>query len=84
MGASAAYGRRASQYAMSTSLSGMRKEANAMERDPVCDMEVDPKSAPKSEFQGKTYYFCSLQCKQAFDENPKEYVDKERELSKRR
>lgn len=49
-----------------------------MERCPVCDMKVDPQSAPKSEYQGQTYYFCSLNCKQAFDENPKEYLDKER------
>jgi YHS domain-containing protein len=54
-----------------------------MERDPVCDMEVDPKLAPKSEFQGRTYYFCSLSCKQAFDDNPTEYVNKARTAGKR-
>jgi YHS domain-containing protein len=54
-----------------------------MERDPVCDMEVDPKLAPKSEFQGRTYYFCSLACKQAFDANPQEYVDKARSVGRR-
>jgi Cu+-exporting ATPase len=59
------------------------KEAEAMERDPVCDMEVDPQTAPKSEFQGRTYYFCSLACKQAFDENPKEYVERARTAGKR-
>src|SRR5437667_12200291 len=26
---------------------------------PVCGMDVDPASAPKSVFKGKTYYFCS-------------------------
>lgn len=55
-----------------------------MERDPVCDMEVDPKLAPKSEFQGRTYYFCSLACKRAFDENPKEYAEKAQAVGKRR
>ena len=57
-----------------------------MERDPVCDMEVDPTTvttALKSEFQGRTYYFCSLGCKQAFDANPQEYVDKARMAGKR-
>jgi Cu+-exporting ATPase len=50
-----------------------------MERDPVCDMEVDPQTAPaKSEFQGKTYYFCSLACKQEFEADPKAYVEKQR------
>ena len=55
-----------------------------MVRDPVCDMEVDPQTAPKSEFQGQTYYFCSLACKQAFDENPKEYVERATAVSGRR
>jgi Cu+-exporting ATPase len=54
-----------------------------MERDPVCDMEVDPKTAPKSEYQGQTYYFCSLECKQAFDANPTEYVGKARTAGSR-
>jgi YHS domain-containing protein len=47
-------------------------------------MEVDPQTAPKSEFHGQTYYFCSLACKQAFDENPAEYVEKARTASKAR
>ena len=56
-----------------------------MERDPVCDMEVDPATTSlKSEFQGHTYYFCSLACKQAFDANPQEYADKVKVLGKRK
>ena len=47
-----------------------------MERDPVCDMEVDPRTALSSEYQGQTYYFCSMGCKQAFDANPAEYAAK--------
>jgi YHS domain-containing protein len=57
-----------------------------MERDPVCDMEVDATTvtnALKSEFQGHTYYFCSLSCKQAFDANPQEYANKARAAGKR-
>jgi len=39
-----------------------------MVKDPVCGMDVDPKTAAnKSEYQGQTYYFCSAGCKQAFD-----------------
>ena len=31
-----------------------------MEKDVVCGMQVDPaKTAGSSEFNGKTYYFCS-------------------------
>jgi YHS domain-containing protein len=47
-----------------------------MEKDPVCGMDVDPKTAAgKSEYQGKTYYFCSLGCKQDFDKAPQRYVN---------
>jgi YHS domain-containing protein len=43
--------------------------------DPVCHMSVDEKAAAgKSEYQGKTYYFCALACKIKFDQNPQNYV----------
>jgi Cu+-exporting ATPase len=46
-----------------------------MEKDPVCGMSIDPqKAAGKSEYQGKTFYFCSADCKQAFDKEPQRYV----------
>lgn len=46
-----------------------------MEKDPVCGMEVDPKTvAGKSKYQGQTYYFCSYGCKKAFDKEPQKYV----------
>jgi len=49
-----------------------------MAKDPVCGMEVDEKkAAAKSEHMGKTYYFCALGCKKAFDENPKKYLKEE-------
>jgi Cu+-exporting ATPase len=45
-------------------------------RDPVCRMECDDKSAAfKSEYEGKTYCFCSLSCKKKFEENPKKYLE---------
>ena len=45
--------------------------------DPVCGMEVDPKTAAgKSDYQGKTYYFCSDGCKQQFDKEPERYIEK--------
>lgn len=47
-------------------------------KDPVCGMEVDPATAKfKSDYQGKTYFFCSEGCKQKFDQNPESYVKKE-------
>jgi YHS domain-containing protein len=46
-----------------------------MVKDPVCSMDVDPKTAAgKSEYQGQTYYFCSNGCKKAFDKEPQKYV----------
>ena len=46
-----------------------------MVKDPVCGMEVDPKTAAfKSEYQGQTYYFCSKADKDTFDKNPAKYV----------
>lgn len=48
-----------------------------MEKDPVCGMDVDPKTAAgKSEYQGKTYYFCSPGCKHSFDKDPEKYLGK--------
>jgi Cu+-exporting ATPase len=37
----------------------------------VCGMQIDPaKAAAKSEYKGKTYYFCCNGCKKSFDANP--------------
>ena len=46
-----------------------------MEKDPVCGMSVDPETAAgESEYQGKTFYFCSLGCKRSFDKDPEKYI----------
>ena len=46
--------------------------------DPVCGMEVDEKTAAgKSEYKGKTYYFCAPGCKAAFDRDPEKYLSEE-------
>jgi YHS domain-containing protein len=43
--------------------------------DPVCLMDVDPATARwKSEYGGRTYYFCAPSCKKAFDRSPAEYA----------
>ena len=48
-----------------------------MERDPICNMTVDPdKAAGKSEYEGRTYYFCSVGCKKRFDAKPAQYAAK--------
>ncbi len=46
-----------------------------MAKDPIYGMEVDEKkAAAKSEYMGKTYYFCYLACKEAFDKAPEKYL----------
>ena len=46
-----------------------------MAKDPVCGMEVDEKkAAATSVYQGKTYYFCAVGCKRAFDKDPEKYL----------
>ena len=47
-----------------------------MVKDPVCGMDVDPETAPgKSEYNGHTYYFCSIGCKLEFDRDPEKFAD---------
>jgi Cu+-exporting ATPase len=44
--------------------------------DPVCKMEVNPASAEaQSDYEGQTFYFCSLECKRRFDAEPARYLD---------
>lgn len=42
---------------------------------PVCQMEVDPASAPHSSFGGRTYSFCSDEHKKMFDAAPAKFAD---------
>jgi YHS domain-containing protein len=42
--------------------------------DVVCKMYVDPKGALKTEYKGKTYYFCQPDCKDNFEAAPETYV----------
>ncbi len=44
--------------------------------DPVCKMNVDDATAQhKSEYKGKTYYFCMAGCKASFDAHPDQFAD---------
>jgi YHS domain-containing protein len=47
-------------------------------RDPVCGMMIDPiDAAATSEHDGQTYYFCSIECREAFDQSPERYATAE-------
>jgi len=54
-----------------------QKAAAKETADPVCGMTVDPKDSDKTDYKGKTYYFCSLADKKEFDKNPDKYVKAE-------
>ncbi|OYX65979.1 MAG: haloacid dehalogenase [Rhizobiales bacterium 32-66-11] len=44
-------------------------------KDPVCGMEVNPATAGfRSEYGGKTYFFCSAKCHDTFEAAPTAYV----------
>jgi uncharacterized protein len=43
-------------------------------RDPVCGMAVDRSKALTESFAGRTYYFCSEECRSAFRQEPSRYV----------
>jgi YHS domain-containing protein len=46
-----------------------------MAKDPVCGMDIDEKkAAARTEYEGKTYYFCSPSCSKSFQANPRAYV----------
>jgi YHS domain-containing protein len=43
--------------------------------DPVCGMEVNEQDAAgRSEYQDRTFYFCSTSCKEQFDADPRRFI----------
>ena len=53
-----------------------RPEAGAkLVRDPVCGMSVDPATATEqTDYEGATYYFCSVGCRSKFEKDPARYT----------
>jgi Cu2+-exporting ATPase len=53
------------------------KEEKRTVKDPVCGMELEPEMAySKTEYAGKTVYFCSKKCEAEFEKNPEKYAPK--------
>jgi adenylate cyclase len=51
--------------------------------DPVCHMHVDGARAPASlPFDGSTYYFCSVECAEAFAKHAQAYVESLQAISR--
>lgn len=49
-----------------------------MVTDPVCGTEIEEIDVPESlqsEGNGKTYYFCSPECKSEFEQNRRRFVE---------
>lgn len=49
------------------------------DRDPVCGKMVSKAVAKTSVHDGLAYYFCSTDCRDAFESPPSKYVDQEEE-----
>lgn len=46
-------------------------QPNQSEHDVICHMDIDlPTAAGRSDYDGRTYYFCSTACKEQFDPDP--------------
>lgn len=44
-------------------------------KDPVCDMTFPPAEAVATvEHEGTTYYFCSRDCAESFEDEPEDYL----------
>jgi YHS domain-containing protein len=45
-------------------------------KDLICGMNVDEETCKlTSQYQGKTYFFCSPNCKEDFEKDPSRYID---------
>lgn len=45
-----------------------------MAKDPVCGMQVDEEEAEfRTEYKGKTYYFCAEMCQKKFEKDPEKF-----------
>jgi len=52
--------------------------ATAAVKDPVCGMNVDPKTAKyQTRHEGQAYFFCSAGCMEKFEATPEKYLSGE-------
>jgi P-type Cu+ transporter len=62
--------------ASSAAISRASPEGEYMAIDPVCGMEVDEQaSSIQASHGGKTFHFCSQECKERFQSNPEQYAE---------
>ena len=60
---------------LATSKLATSSQSSALERDPVCGMNVNPATAKHVwEYSGKKYYFCCAHCVEKFKADPQAYL----------
>ncbi|WP_440946778.1 YHS domain-containing protein [Methanosarcina sp. T3] len=53
----------------------MQMKGSGTRKDPVCDMDVVERDVEyKSDYRGRTYYFCSYDCMKRFQDDPEKYL----------
>lgn len=58
---------------------GHHGESSGTVKDPVCGMNVNPRTAKHQfRYQGQTYYFCAAKCKEKFISAPEHYIKPEK------
>jgi len=56
-------------------MTGESLDMAPMAKDPVCGMDVDPRTARHTaQHDGQAYYFCAPGCKKAFESDPRKYL----------
>ena len=50
-------------------------ETPSLPIDPVCGMEVDPSTDLRTDYLGKTYYFCNPSCLERFTGDPRSFLE---------
>ncbi|HEY3362895.1 MAG TPA: YHS domain-containing protein [Methanosarcina sp.] len=67
-----------SEQVTSTATNSSTDSTSSTVVDIVCKMEINKNTAEfTNEYEGTTYYFCSVSCKEKFDKNPEKYVSSE-------
>jgi P-type Cu+ transporter len=67
---------KATRAAMEHSHAAHREPSAQTVKDPVCGMQVDPRTAKHSaEHGGDTYYFCAARCREKFAADPARYLE---------
>jgi len=54
---------------------GQFKEMATMATDPVCGMKIEREKAVMTEWEGRSYSFCSRGCRNEFLEDPQQFLD---------